>query len=99
GMGVTLASCVAAGFVAVDTVLFMRGGEALSLRAIRALTAVPAHLFCSGLWGYALGSRARGGKWFVPVWLLAIGVRGVYDYIVFGRGPGMLALSIPMLIA
>lgn len=98
GMGVTLAVCAAAGFDAVHAVAFMSSGDPLLLRALRGLAAIPAHLFCSGLWGYAAGNRRRG-RWFVPVWFLAVALRAVYDHVVFGRGPGLLVVALPMLVA
>lgn len=36
----------------------------------------------------------------VPVaWLSAVVLHGLYDHIVFGRGPGLLVVALPMLIA
>lgn len=60
----------------------------------RLAMATLAHAFAAGLWGYALG-RGRG-RWFFAAFLLAVAVRGLHDHIVFGRGPGMLALALPM---
>lgn len=99
GITIPLAVGAAAGFAAVAFPLFVAAGEGTPLRVVRALAALPAHLFCAGLWGYALSGRGRQGRWFVPIWLFAVAVRAIYDHIVFGRGPGMLAVAIPMLVA
>jgi len=99
GMGVTLAACVAAGFAAVEVAAYVSTGDGVALRSVRALVAFPAHLFCTGIWGYALGNRAQKRTRVLPAWLVAVTVRALYDHIVFGRGPGMLAVAFPMLIA
>ncbi len=100
GQGVVFAVIAASGFAAAETAAYL-ASDALSLvRVLRALAGIPAHLFCAGLWGYALGSRARRrSRWFLPMWLLAVAVHALYDHIVFGRGPGMLAVAAPMLAA
>lgn len=100
GVGVLFAVCAAAGFAAVETALLIQTAEPSPLRLVRAAAGIPAHLFCGGLWGYALGARARSGsRWFGTAWLLSVGVHALYDHIVFGRGPGMLAVAAPMLAA
>jgi RsiW-degrading membrane proteinase PrsW (M82 family) len=88
---------VAAGFAAsrtLSTALFQPFDWVL---AARLMLADVAHLFAAGLWGYVLG-RARG-RWFISSWLIAVGVRALHDHIVFGRGPGMLVLAVPMAAA
>lgn len=99
GITIPLAVCVSAGFAAVALPVFIASGALVLLPAVRALAALPAHLFCAGLWGYALSGRKRQGRWFVPVWFLAVAIRALYDHVVFGRGPGMLAVAVPMLLA
>jgi hypothetical protein len=100
GLGVVFAVCVASGFAAAESVLFVGTGAFDALRVVRAVAGLFAHLFCAGLWGYALGSRVRsGGHWFGPAWVFAVAIHALYDHIVFGRGPGLLAISLPMLAA
>jgi hypothetical protein len=100
GMGVTFAVCAALGFCTAETALFLWSGQPTGLRLVRALVGIPAHAFCAGMWGYALGHRVRkGSRWFGPAWVLAVLVHGLYDHIVFGRGPGLLVIALPMLIA
>jgi RsiW-degrading membrane proteinase PrsW (M82 family) len=100
GVGVLFAVAVGCGFAAVETALIVWSSEPSPLRLVRAAAGIPAHAFCAGLWGYALGARARSASpWFGPSWLAAVAIHGLYDHIVFGRGPGMLAIAIPMLLA
>ena len=100
GVGVLFAVCAAAGFAAVETALLIQTAEPSPLRLVRAAAGIPAHLFCGGLWGYALGARARSGsRWFGTAWLLSVGVHALYDHIVFGRGPGMFVIAVPMLLS
>jgi RsiW-degrading membrane proteinase PrsW (M82 family) len=54
--GIVYASAAALGFAAVENMLYFSGTRlAGSVVAARALTSVPAHVFFSSLWGYALG--------------------------------------------
>lgn len=100
GLGVTFAVCVASGFAAAETATFLILGEPSLLRFVRAAAGIPAHAFCAGLWGYALGDRMRhGGRWFSLTWVFAVAVHALYDHIVFGRGPGTLVIALPMLVA
>lgn len=99
GLGVTFAVSVASGFAAAETFLYLLDSPLTALRAVRAAAGIPAHAFCAGLWGYALGDRARGGRWFAPAWLGAVAVHALYDHIVFDRGPGLLVAALPMLVA
>jgi hypothetical protein len=100
GFGVVFAVCAASGFAAVETALIVAGGEPSGLRLIRAAAGIPAHAFCGGLWGYALGARVRSeSRWFAPAWAAAVAIHALYDHIVFGRGPGLLVVAFPMLLA
>ncbi|HEX7670773.1 MAG TPA: PrsW family glutamic-type intramembrane protease [Polyangiaceae bacterium] len=100
GLGVVLAVCVASGFAAAETVLYLCTGSFDSLRVVRGVAGLFAHLFWAGVWGYALGARVRsGGHWFGPAWVFAVAIHALYDHIVFGRGPGLLVIALPMLAA
>jgi hypothetical protein len=100
GLGVTFAVCAASGFAAAETFLFITGGDFDAVRVVRGAAGIPAHIFCAGVWGYALGRRVRrGGRWFGPAWLFAVTLHAFYDHIVFGRGPGLLVVALPMLVA
>jgi hypothetical protein len=99
-LGVTYAACAGAGFAAGENVVAALGGSTTWLVSARLIIGIPAHLFFAGMWGYALGSRrATRARWFVIAWLSAAVLHGLYDHIVFGRGPGLLVLALPMLVA
>jgi hypothetical protein len=101
----TIADCVsaalgsAAGFSAALAGFYVYG-DATALGAVRTVLATFAHLFFSGVWGYALGTTGRAhAQWFTLAWLAATALHGLFAYIVFGRGPAMLAVIVPLLIA
>src|SRR5690606_2895758 len=52
---------------------------------------------CAAMWGSALGARARTGG-FALAWIAAAVLHGLFDHIVFGRGPGVMVLAIPLLL-
>jgi hypothetical protein len=98
-LGSTYAVAAAAGFASAEaaTLAILDGAAALSIA--RLCVALPAHLFFAGFWGYALGSgRSVRGSWFSLTWLIAMLLHGLYDHIVFGRGPGLLVLTAPLLL-
>jgi hypothetical protein len=99
-LGVCYASAAGAGFSAIKGVLALSIGAATGITVLRALLSVPAQLFFAGLWGYALGTRGRsgGGRWFSLAWLIATLLHGLYDHIVWGRGPGLLVTVIPLFV-
>jgi hypothetical protein len=69
------------------------------LQLLRLALSIPAHLFFAGLWGYALGAGKARGRWFSLAWLSAMLLHGLYEHIVFGRGPGLLVAAAPLLAA
>ncbi|HLV22087.1 MAG TPA: PrsW family glutamic-type intramembrane protease, partial [Polyangiaceae bacterium] len=96
--GVLYAVCAAAGFAAVEVVLVRE--RAGSMPHLRLLAGMCAHLFFAGVWGYALGGGGRTrGRYFGVAWLAAMALHGLYLHIVFGRGPAVLVLTLPMLAA
>jgi RsiW-degrading membrane proteinase PrsW (M82 family) len=98
-LGVCYASAAGAGFAAIEAVIAVVVGHGGGLCVLRALISVPAHLFFAGLWGYALGARGRArGHWFSIAWLTATLLHGLYDHIVWGRGPGLLVTVIPLFV-
>ncbi|HVU01645.1 MAG TPA: PrsW family glutamic-type intramembrane protease [Polyangiaceae bacterium] len=96
--GLAYAVVAACGFAVTDSILYLSGATA-SLPFLRGLAGLFAHPFCAGLWGYGLGKRVQGRLWFGPAFLLAVAIHAVYDHIVFGRGPGYLAMVLPLLAA
>jgi hypothetical protein len=99
-LGVAYASAAGAGFSAVKGLLAVLLGTPGGVTVLRALLGVPAQLFFAGVWGYALGARGskRRGHWFSLAWLIATLLHGLYDHIVWGRGPGLLVTVIPLFV-
>jgi hypothetical protein len=64
----------------------------------RALLTVPPHVLSAVMWGVWLGTQTRAA-WFSLAWLAAMVLRGSFDHVVLGRGPGLMVLAIPLLFA
>jgi len=96
-LGIAYAVAAAAGFAAVRTALVPLPPDDPTGLA-RSLLAAPGQLFFAGLWGYALGATRLHDGWFRVAWLVAMLLHGLYDHIVWGRGPGLLVTTIPMLL-
>jgi RsiW-degrading membrane proteinase PrsW (M82 family) len=95
--GLTYAAAAAAGFAAVETAFMpVANGDAIGL--VRLLLSAPAHLFFAGVWGYALGAARLHDRWFRLAWFVAMLLHGLYDHIVWGRGPGLLVAVLPMVL-
>ncbi len=98
-LGLTYAACAGAGFASGEAVFTALTQNIEFLLTLRLLLALPAHLFFAGAWGYALGSRTPvRGRWFALAWTGSMLLHALYDHIVFGRGPGLLVLALPMLV-
>jgi RsiW-degrading membrane proteinase PrsW (M82 family) len=98
--GLTYAVCAGAGFASAEGVLAVAGAPITPLDALRLSLGVLAHTFFAGVWGYALGSKAASKRrWFALSWIGAMLLHGLYDHIVFGRGPALLVLVLPLLAA
>lgn len=96
--GMLAAVAVASGFAATESILFLSlGGDEQGARVVRALLAVPAHLFFAGLWGGVLANRAKLHLLSIT-WFAAMLTHGLYDHIVLGRGEGTLAVALPLLM-
>jgi RsiW-degrading membrane proteinase PrsW (M82 family) len=95
--GMLLGALIGAGFAAGESVVAVYRETDQELLVARLFAAAIAHAFAGGLWGYVLG-RARG-RWFVSAWLVATLLRALHDHIVFGRGPGMLVVALPITVA
>src|SRR5262249_29788394 len=83
GAGTEVQAITSAGFGAFDV--------------LRVVLALPPHVISAMLWGSTLGVRAHTG-WFALAWTLATALLGLYEHIVFGRGPGVLVLALPLLL-
>lgn len=99
-LGVCYACAAGAGFSAVRGLLVVLLGASGGVSVLRALVSVPAPLFFAGIWGYALGLRGsyRRGHWFSLAWLTSTLLHGLYQHIVWGRGPGLLVTVIPLFV-
>jgi protease prsW family protein len=64
----------------------------------RALLTVVPHVLSAVMWGVWLGAHTRSG-WFSLAWLVAMLLRGSFDHVVLGRGPGLMVLGAPLLLA
>lgn len=95
-VGAIYAVLVAAGFSSVEVVALSLSGGPDWLLLLRVFFAAPAHLFFAGLWGYMLGGGRRD-RYFGMLWILSALLHGSYDHIVFGRGPALLVIVVPML--
>jgi len=95
--GLVLAAASGVGFAAGDTgaLILLRGVDGLTL--VRALVATLPHVVCAAIWGSTLGARARTGG-FALAWIAAALLHGLFDHIVFGRGPGVMVLVVPLLL-
>lgn len=105
GDGILYASAASIGFVSAHNAeLFSAGGVAM-IDLVRALLAVPAHVFFAAAWGFALGREAEKGarrlrgRAFDVTLLAAMVFNGIYDHIVFGRGQTALLATLPILAA
>lgn len=99
-LGLVYAATAAAGFASTESIAIVRSSPFDGLLFTRLALGIPAHLFFAGLWGYWLGSvRGARDKWFSLAWFSAMLLHGVYDHIVFGRGPGFMVAAAPLLIA
>jgi RsiW-degrading membrane proteinase PrsW (M82 family) len=96
-LGLAYAAVTAAGFVAVEGALSSVAPDD-GVGLLRLALAAPAALFFAGVWGYALGASHREDRFFTFAWLLATVLHGLYDHILWGRGPGLLVALIPMLL-
>jgi hypothetical protein len=96
--GFLCATSAAAGWCAVQTIVFVQGGAIDALTVTRALLSIPASLFSAGLWGYFLGSPdPKAWKTVVPAWLSGVVLLGIYDHLLFERGPGFAVALLPLL--
>lgn len=100
--GLVYASAAALGFACIENAITLRGHAAGWIWIARTAIALPAHVFFACMWGYALGrvkTVKRPGSLFPVSWLLATAAHGLYAHLVYGRGPGALVGTLPLLLA
>ena len=96
-LGLCYAAGAAAGFAAVEGAWLVLQAAGAPLALVRTSASTVAHLFCSGAWGYSLGAGRVRGRWFSLTWFLAVLLHGLFSHIVWGRGPGFLAATLPLM--
>ncbi|MBX3264439.1 MAG: PrsW family intramembrane metalloprotease [Labilithrix sp.] len=100
--GLVYASAAALGFATIENALTLRDHPIGWIWIARTAVALPAHVFFACAWGYALGRAKRvkrPGAIFPGAWLVATAAHGVYAHLVYGRGPGALVGTLPLLFA
>lgn len=100
--GLVYASSAALGFACIESAITLRGHPFGWIWVARTAIALPAHVFFACFWGYALGrvkTIKQPGPIFPTAWLLATGAHGLYAHLVYGRGPGALVGTLPLLLA
>jgi RsiW-degrading membrane proteinase PrsW (M82 family) len=100
--GLVYASSAALGFACIENAITLRDHAAGWIWVARTAVALPAHVFFACMWGYALGRVKRikrPGPLFPATWLLATAAHGLYVHLVYGRGPGALVGTLPLLLA
>jgi RsiW-degrading membrane proteinase PrsW (M82 family) len=100
--GLVYASAAALGFACIESALTLRGHAVGWIWIARTAVALPAHVFFACMWGYALGrvkTIKRPGPLFPFAWVVATAAHGLYTHLVYGRGPGALVGTLPLLLA
>jgi len=100
--GLVYASSAALGFACIENAITLRDHPMGWIWIARTAVALPAHVFFACMWGYALGrvkTIKRPGPLFPVAWLLATAAHGLYAHLVYGRGPGALVGTLPLLLA
>jgi RsiW-degrading membrane proteinase PrsW (M82 family) len=100
--GLVYASAAALGFACIENAITLRGNPIGWIWVARTAVALPAHVFFACMWGYALGrvkTIKRPGPLFPVAWLIATAAHGLYSHLVYGRGPGALVGTLPLLLA
>jgi RsiW-degrading membrane proteinase PrsW (M82 family) len=100
--GLVYASAAALGFATLENAITLRDHPFGWIWIARTMIALPAHVFFACAWGYALGRAKRikrPGPIFPAAWVIATAAHGLYVHLVYGRGPGALVGTIPLLLA
>jgi RsiW-degrading membrane proteinase PrsW (M82 family) len=100
--GLVYASSASLGFATIENAIMLRDHPFGAVWIARTAIALPAHVFFACMWGYALGRAKRTkrpGAIFPASWVAAFAAHGLYIHLVYGRGPGALVGTIPLLLA
>jgi hypothetical protein len=93
-----LAAAAGLGFASGEVTALVGLGSGTWLDGVRALLTVPPHVLSAIMWGAWLGTRTQSG-WFSLAWLVAMSLRGLFDHLILGRGPGLMVLAAPVCLA
>jgi RsiW-degrading membrane proteinase PrsW (M82 family) len=94
---IVLSALAGLGFAAGEASSSVLFGHGVGLLLVRSSIAIPAHVVCAVIWGSTLGAGAKT-SWFALAWGAATLLHGLFDHIVFGRGPGVMVLALPLLM-
>jgi len=96
--GLVYSTASSMGFASLENLFFL-WKEGLAAAPVRALLAIPGHLFFSGIWGYHLGmSRVRSRPGAVTVSVIAASLmHGLYDFLVLSQTE-LASLSVPLMV-
>src|SRR5687768_8536069 len=100
--GLVYGSAASLGFATIENAIMLRDHPFGGVWIARTAIALPAHVFFACMWGYALGRAKRTkrpGAIFPAAWVAAFAAHGLYIHLVYGRGPGALVGTIPLLLA
>ncbi len=98
--GLVYGAASALGFSAVENALVLRAHPDGGIWLLRTAAALPAHLFFAGCWGYVLGrvrADKRVGASFSLALLGTFLAHALYIHLVYGRAPGALVGTVPLL--
>lgn len=99
--GLVYAAAAALGFAMLENGFTLRDHPFGWIWIARTAIALPAHVFFACAWGYGLGRAKitkRPGAMFPLAWVLATAAHGLYIHLVYGRGPGALVGTLPLLV-
>ena len=95
---VVFSALAGVGFAAGKASAVVLLGTTDSVPVLRALLCIAPHAVSAVIWGATLGIRTSTGR-FALAWSLAVLLRGGFDHIVFGRGPGLMIVSLPLFLS
>lgn len=98
--GIVYTIAASLGFAAVENFLYSGGGQSsIMLLLIRGVTAVPLHALASGIMGFYIGkSKFYPKSPVAPGFIVAVGIHGLYDYLLFTGNIYLSLINIPLLI-
>lgn len=88
-----------AGYSTTESFIVLLETHASALGIVQTLVAIPAALFCTGVWGYFLGLPGpRSWRGFTFAWCGGLLLKALYDHLLFDLGPGYKAALLPLVL-